>query len=45
MAGGMRGRGGPDHHPLPVSMASWLGRSGDLVLVPSLAFFFFSAKE
>lgn len=30
MAGGMRGRGGPNDHPLPVSAAAWLGHVGGL---------------
>lgn len=34
MAGGMRGRGGPNHHPLLVSMAPRLGRVGAWCSLP-----------
>lgn len=44
MAGGVRGRGGPNHHPLPVSMAPQLGRAGPLVLISSLDFMFSTLK-
>lgn len=43
MAGGMRGRGRPDHHPLPVSVAAWLGHWGEPFIF-SLAFTFFMLK-
>lgn len=45
MAGGIIEEGGPDDHPLPVSMASWLSHSGSLGARSVISLLFFSAKE